>query len=70
MDWAFIFKVIAVTFLFLAVEALVVHLYIKKHGGNWGRLILKGTKSFWSSRKRSCKDWNREGCKCTLLTCF
>ncbi|OPY59762.1 MAG: hypothetical protein A4E55_00112 [Pelotomaculum sp. PtaU1.Bin035] len=41
MDWTFIFKVLAYTFLFLAVTALAVHVYIRVHGGNWGGMILK-----------------------------
>lgn len=41
MDWVLIFKVVVYSLIFLAVEALVVHVYIRWHGDNWGRLILK-----------------------------
>jgi hypothetical protein len=41
MDWALIFKVVAFAFAFLAVEALAVHLYIRRRGGNQGRRIVK-----------------------------
>lgn len=41
MDWAFILRIGAYVFMFLAFEALAVHMIIRKRGDNWGRLILK-----------------------------
>ncbi|MDD2299644.1 MAG: hypothetical protein PHU69_08365 [Fermentimonas sp.] len=41
MDWAFIIKGVAYTYLFLACLALYVHLHIRKTGGNRGKALLQ-----------------------------
>jgi hypothetical protein len=73
MEWAFIFKVISCTFLFLAVEALVVHIYIRIHGDNWGKQLLKVlmtsyiTTIIFSAMVGSVAYVLLSGFKCSLL---